>query len=130
MSEIDDALAQEAAALRARDAETPIKTLENPNGRLDTLSRLDGTLGQTAVTLRYIPDKRVLTKKAFDGYLAGLDTPADLESAAARLLSDLNDELVARWIQIRLQDDAHQVLIEDRQPKWDNPALLGRIEKF
>jgi len=40
---------------------------------------------------------------------------------------------VPRWVQIvaaRTGGTDHQVIIEDRQPKWDNPALLARLERY
>jgi len=59
-----------------------------------------------------------------------------LESVATVLINDLNNELVPRWVQIRIeitpQPDApalfHTVTLEDKQPKWSNPELLARLE--
>ena len=48
------------------------------------------------------------------------------------MLDDVNNELIPRWAQVELTagpgdaGDCHGVIIEDRQPGWDNPALLAR----
>ena len=47
---------------------------------------------------------------------------------------DLNNELIPRWVQVTVlgtsADMAHRVTLEDRQPRWDNAALLSRMSAF
>ena len=54
-----------------------------------------------------------------------------LESLGLSILSDLNNELVPRWVQVAVSSTSagmnHRVTLEDRQPRWDNPGLLARI---
>ena len=54
------------------------------------------------------------------------------------ILDDINNEVVARWVQITVSSpdptdsalEFHGIVLEDRQPKWDNPALLSRLKRF
>jgi 7-cyano-7-deazaguanine reductase len=131
-------------AVAARRAGLATRT--NPNPGLDYVVSYEGALevsrqfGRVAVELRYVPDRLVLEEQAFAGYLAALAGAdgAGLEETAALLLDDLNNELVARWVHLRLSAEAgadgaiqvHQVALEDRQPGWDNPALLERLKPF
>ena len=122
-----------------------IATTPNPIPQTDYLCHLSGKLtsstGQSILLdLRYVPDKWILLPAALADYLHALNTPAQeaLELTAQLLLDDLNNQLVARWLQIVLQGPpepatditAHRILLEDRQPQWDNPALLHRIAGF
>ena len=118
-----------------------IETQPNPNPALDYLCHLDGNLGDataTKVSLRYVPGKLVLNTEALGIYLCNVEPDGNLslEALAALILDDLNNELVPRWIQVVLiaddhsLDRGHRVLLEDRQPKWDNPTLLSRISGF
>ena len=125
--------------------QSSIATTPNPIPQTDYLCHLSGKLtssgGQsTTVDLRYVPDKWILLPAALADYLHALNTPAQeaLELTAQLLLDDLNNQLVARWLQIVLTGPpepatdiaAHRILLEDRQPQWDNPALLQRIAGF
>ena len=117
----------------------------NPDKALDYIVTLEGHLPNTHshsrhITLRYVPDRDVLDAKSFGNYLEALsqdtwDLPEDL---AVTILTDVNNEVVARWVQVslsvpELQHHAvqtHAVVIEDRQPGWDNAGLLGRLERI
>lgn len=117
-----------------------LETDANPGGQQDYLIRLSGHVAgasRASVTVRYVPDKRVLTPKGFGRYvdaLGRIDWPS-LEALAVAMVEDLKNELVPRWTQVAAEhpDDPHSaierhaVLIEDRQPRWDNPALIARI---
>ncbi|MCW9001344.1 MAG: hypothetical protein OQJ87_01365 [Rhodospirillales bacterium] len=121
-----------------------LETEANPNTRLDYVSTLDGSIqvgedGNTIVTVRYVPDKQILQPKAFITYLGvlnSIDWPS-IEESAATILDDLNNEVIPRWVQVTLEhstpgDDgglrSHRVMLEDRQPRWDNPTLLSRLK--
>ena len=111
----------------------------NPAIALDYLTMLDGMAAavQTRITIRYIPGKDMLTPASFRRYLDALAKNGEqsLEQLAIVILDDFNNEIVPRWVQIRLTrqrtgEPDHHVLFEDRQPNWDNPALLARLERF
>lgn len=134
-----DALAQDAAIIKARiERQSRIETVRNPLSRVDYLCKVVGKTGDGAATisLRYVPDKLLLQEEAFEIYLTALPETGILESLAAMVLDDLNNELVPRFLQIRVTaatdglDAGHAVLIEDRRPRWDNPALLARLPGF
>ncbi|MCW9034371.1 MAG: hypothetical protein OQJ97_09135 [Rhodospirillales bacterium] len=120
-------------------------TNQNPETRLDYVVTLGGELihGEdhdypSQVRLRYIPDHYTLTPDSFSIYLDRLsDTNwPSLETVATALIDDLNNELVPRWVQVRIEITPHSetpahfhsVTLEDKQPKWNNPELLARLE--
>ena len=115
----------------------------NSDRKLDYIVTLAGHLpnsgGGRDIVLRYVPDRDVLESQAFGDYLEALSkmtwgTPEDL---AVTILSDISNEIVSRWAQVslsmpELQHHAvktHSVVIEDRQPGWDNPSLLARLDR-
>lgn len=114
----------------------------NPNQRHDYVVTLSGALHLPALaptlsaTLHYVPDRNVLAAGAFAAYLDALTafSWATLEELAATTLDDLNNELIPRWVHIRLIADGdasghrHCVDLEDRQPNWENLAMLARLD--
>lgn len=121
-----------------------LKTSPNPDERLDYVAALRGHAagradggGAAEVRLRYVPDRRILDPAAFGAYLAaaGGEPGGSVEGFAAMVLDDINNELVPRWVQITVTAPGegiaeHGVMLEDRQPRWDNPALLSRLERY
>lgn len=109
-----------------------MSTVPSPDSRHDFLVELRGEpAAGTRLTVRYVPDLAVLEPAGFAAYLAGLD--GGLEALAMAVLDDLNNELVPRWVEVTAERDApfpHRVVIEDRQPNWDNPPLLGRLRRI
>jgi len=114
---------------------------DNPLPERDYVVTLAGkvwniaTANEADLSLRYIPDGVVMERSALGAYLSVIseDDWISLEDVAAMILDDLNNELVPRWIHIGVtgpQDNnggQHSVIVEDRQPNWDNPALLSRL---
>lgn len=118
---------------------TRLEVQANPGLTLDYLSVLGANLPgkNVSVTLRYVPDKLTLPADAFSDYLANfaIEPQRSLEELALAVLDDINNEVVPRWVQIvAARTDpglaGHQVIIEDRQPKWDNSALLARLARY
>ncbi|MDX1737443.1 MAG: hypothetical protein R3261_04365 [Alphaproteobacteria bacterium] len=111
-------------------------TEENPNLSIDYLISLSGKLNdeESAIRITYVPDKLLLSPDAFEHYLHSFedDLLAAPERLALAILDDFNNELVPRWVQVQVQfhSSNHQILIEDRQPIWDNAGLLARLQKF
>ena len=117
----------------------------NPDGGIDYMVNMEGHIDKegatrTNVLLRYVPDKLVLNAGSFGVYLdklgdIGWNVPEDL---AVTIISDINNELIPRWIRISVNApdlahpavDTHGVVLEDRQPKWDNPGLLSRLKQI
>lgn len=117
----------------------------NPDKKLDYIVTLKGHLPNTQsashhIALRYVPDRDILDAKAFGNYLDALSNEAweNPEDLAVTVLTDVNNEIVARWVQVSLRVpelqhhaiSTHAVIIEDRQPGWDNAALLQRLERI
>jgi len=117
----------------------------NPDIRLDYVASLYGHMTTPGgafrldVGLRYVPDRAILNPASFASYLnalGGLEW-SSLEDVAQAMLNDINNELIGRWVQVsvlatgELEDgvDGHEVLLEDRQPNWDNPGLLSRLKR-
>lgn len=127
--------------LNARRA--PLATAASPgSSRLDYVVSLTGRVAHAAypaplaIVLRYVPDRWTLDPASFARYLDALDDAglATLEAVGVAILEDVNNEVVPRWIQVAAATGDEDepagrlgVLLEDRQPKWDNPALLSRL---
>jgi 7-cyano-7-deazaguanine reductase len=116
-----------------------LQTLDNPNKTIDYIITLETRLPKTPITLtlRYIPDKFILDSRCFDGYITDVAAQQDLyiETLAATVVEDFNNELVTKWVQVIAYEDLgdsskHNVVIEDKQPRWDNPHLLARLSKI
>lgn len=138
-------LTEEAHEMRRR-RRALLETTPNPARRhgepVDYLvfyeARLDSI--QAFLRLTYAPGKLILTPDALQRYLDALDRDSTLpvEALAHVVLDDMNDELVPRWVQIVVEQPAeagrraltHRVLVEDREPRWDDPALLARAPRL
>ncbi len=130
----------------AKERRGLLATRSNPDARLDYVSALEGHIEpaaraqRTTVGVRYVPDKLIIDPVAFGRYLGALGALPweSLETVAVTILDDINNEIVARWVQVALSApngahpglDNHGVMLEDRQPKWDNPALLSRLRRY
>jgi NADPH-dependent 7-cyano-7-deazaguanine reductase QueF len=126
-------------AIERRDILAP---QANPNGSRDYVVILRGERAVSAngpvsatVILRYVPDRFVLPVESFQAYLdriAGIDWPS-LEAAAAAVLDDIANEVLARWSQVTLRvadedgSGGHEIAMEDHQPGWHNEDLLYRL---
>lgn len=123
-----------------------LETRANTRGGLDYVVELEAAMatsrgGPTAsVALRYVPDRLILEAASFARYLeamAALDIPT-LEELSVTIIDDVNNEVVVRWVQVVVSTtspaaagiEGHSILVEDRQPKWDNKALLSRLRRF
>jgi hypothetical protein len=114
-----------------------LETGENLNAKIDYVVTLSGTISETCrVDIRYIPDLAILKPASLNAYLRTLGTMGwnQLEALGLTILNDLNNEVIPRWVQVTVggksADMAHRVTLEDRQPHWDNPALLSRMDRF
>lgn len=114
----------------------PLEGRRNPRGDLDYVVAIESAAPRAhcRVVLRYVPDKLLVDSRSLTDYLnalAPLDEPAP-ERLAFALLDDINNEIVPRWLQIAVfaeTDDmpAQTVIVVDRQPNWDNPAILSAL---
>jgi len=109
---------------------------DNPNKALDYIVTLEALSPDktTRMSLRYIPDRLILQSDSFAPYIQALfnNGAQSIEDHAATLVEDINNELVTRWVQVvafedKGQDSQHSVVLEDRQPQWNNPHLLSRL---
>ncbi|MDQ2103512.1 hypothetical protein [Azospirillum isscasi] len=111
-----------------------LTTQPNPDARHDYLVELSGEPAPgTRLTLRYVPDRLVAVPDAFAAYLASVAADGTLEGMALAVLDDVNNELVPRWAEVTAERAApvpHRVLVEDRQPNWDNPHLFSRMRRI
>jgi hypothetical protein len=127
MSHGEQDLPQRRAALRI---------VANPRADIDYLagsifdvgSMQVGGVNQTAhLHLRYVPDRDILSAGIWPQYSAFLTATAwpDVESLATVVFDDLINELVPRWLCLRISAGDQYVVLKDRQPNWDNPGLLA-----
>ena len=132
--------------LELRERRLLLTTIANPSGRLDYVVSIEGSIslpdphGPVTLSLRYIPDRDVLNPECLAPYyqeIAGAGWES-LEEVAVTLLDDINNEVVPRWLSVALirrdratpEREKHGVILEDRQPRWDNPRLLNRLERL
>ncbi len=122
-----------------------LETTENPDSRIDYAVTLSGRVGFAQIAgyatteLRYVPHNLILEPSSFTAYLKNMSAMdwKNLESLATTIMSDINNEVVGRWVQVKLtlpdadpdQPASHAVLLEDRQPGWDNPSLLATLRQ-
>ena len=107
-----------------------LTTRPSPDARHDFLVELRGEpLPVVRLTLRLVPDLLVADPASVVAYLAEFAGFADgLEALAVAILDDVNNELVPRWVEVAVESDTplpHRVVIEDRQPTWDNPRMFA-----
>lgn len=123
---------------RLADRREILATRANPQSGLDYLVAIDtAAVSGRAIQLRYVPDKLLLRPEAFDAYLSTLTSGSEMpaEELALAIIEDINNEVVPRWVQVKIKStargqepnsSAYRVLIEDRQPNWDNPQIIAR----
>ena len=114
----------------------PLCTAANPAGTADALVILTAQPRPCLrIILRYVPDRWTVTAASVGAYLSTLiATPgwadAGPEALSAAILDDIVNETVPRWAEVWAETDTplpHGALSTDRQPGWDNPALLSRL---
>ncbi len=122
-----------------RERRSLLSSTPNPDRRLDYVCVLgsDLTLSIAATPLkfriRYVPDRVILTPESLSAYLEKVakDHWDSLEDFSVTVLNDINDELVARWIEVYLTSEDgekhHDVVLEERQPEWQDKGLLSRL---
>ncbi len=90
--------------------------------------------------LRYVPDKLILGHDGLADYLKQRLTHKTTKAEnlpphilAHDILEDITNHIIPKWIEINLVDEENNhgqnisVTIEDRQPNWENDALLERL---
>lgn len=106
-----------------------IEIVQCERSRVEVMIRLRLAFHEAyAVHLRYIPDKYQLPEGSFARYLVTVPDQyaEDVAVLARTVLDDLNNQLVPRWLQVMIEGKDSSALIEDRQPQWQNAALLSR----
>lgn len=112
-----------------------VRPAPNPEPGLDYLVFLNAPLSSGArVDVCYVPDRDILTPESLEDYLTAVTDaePSGAEATAALILGDLLNELLPRWLRATVTPPeragiTHKVVMEDRRPGWDNPALLARL---
>ncbi len=119
-----------------------VRTAANPDTGSDYIIRFEMrttpsfALGPLKFVARYVPDRLLLDPSCLKTYLHALTQPAwpTLEAMVLAMRDDLGNELIPRWLEIvvspseaSLESARHSVLVEDRQPQWNNPNLLARL---
>ena len=113
-----------------------LTTAPNPDARHDYLVELQGEPAPgTRLIIRYVPDRLIADAAGAASYLGALavETGAAPEALAIAVLDDLNNELIPRWVEVAIERDQplpHRVVVEDRQPGWDNPPFFARLRRI
>ena len=121
MSERDDSIYIRREQLKTTQAATRHFAIVTLNVAFDAFD----------MRLRYVPDRDLLDPEALGTYVRALAV-GDLtpEALAEMILEDINDQVIPCWLDVTLRRDgtvAHEVRIEDRQPRWDDKGLLTRL---
>lgn len=107
---------------------------KNPLPHLDYLVELNYNhqYADKIILIRYVPDKDVLTQKTFEDYCRVLNSQDNTPEVLTRqILTDFNDQILPRFIQITVgTKKGEQIILEDRQPGWDNLNFLRRLRKI
>jgi len=86
---------------------------------------------EIVVFLHFVPDRHILAPN--DGLSSyydkiGHEIWGSPEEFAQSIVDDLNNELVPRWLRLQVRfADGHELIFEDRQPKWHNDGLLAQL---
>jgi hypothetical protein len=116
--------------------ESLLKSRANPRIGLDYVvaHAVPLTASGSRISLRYVPDKLLVDERSLAAFLASLAKagPGAPEVTALAILDELNNEIVPRWVQIAVSggdggQPAQTVIVEDRQPNWENPGFLERL---
>ena len=107
---------------------------QNPLPHLDYLIELNCNhqYADKIILIRYVPDKDVVTQKTFDDYCRFLNSQDQTPEILTReILNDFNDQILPRFIQINVgTKKGEQIILEDRQPGWENLNFLRRLRKI
>ena len=108
-----------------------------PKSKMDYLVTLksETDASKTQIQLCYVPDKYVLNRISFEHYLSTLNQTnwQNLKHSPWKS-SMILIMVVPRWAQIVLNSandkssNGHRVLVEDRQPNWENVSLLRHLK--
>lgn len=126
----DTAIGDYAETLRRREA---IACRDNPFGDRDYVVALPFVLppaqpgeGAGEGRILMVPDRLIVGPEGLERYLAALaaarfDSP---EARAGSMFDDLNNQLIPRWLWLRLEEGGRGVILQERQPNWRNDDLL------
>jgi len=125
--------------MNLRERRALLSSEPNPDQQLDYVcslgARIKSYVAEPAVQfrIRYVPDRVIVTPESLNTYLektGALEWPS-LEGFAVTVLNDVNDELIARWIEVILSVKTdgrhHDVVLEERQPEWEDRGILSRL---
>ena len=122
----------------SRERRALLATRPNQSPSLEYVVSLEFALplaeGDARLFVRYVPDRVLLDTQGLAPYLELFGTAQGerIEQAAVTVLGDLNSELVPRWVQVLVRAGGSgpgvgEILVEDRQPNWDNASLLAGL---
>ena len=121
----------------SRERRALVPTRQNENTSLDFVVSVEFSMplpitgGEGRLYVRYVPDRLLLDMEDLAPWLTHIEAieAQEIEQAAVMVMNDLNSELVPRWIQVLVRTHGGgEVLVEDRQPDWDNPSLLAVLK--
>lgn len=120
-----------------------LSTAPNPRPGLNYLASLQQQLpmdvlpadmrSPAMLAVRFVPDRLILAAGALPRFATELASQewSSPEALATAVFDDINNELVPRWLNLRLDaGDGHRIVLEDRQPGWDAAHLLDRLEAW
>ena len=120
----------------SRERRALLPTRQNEHTSLDFVVSVEFSLPlpiarEGRLMVRYVPDRLLLATEDLAPWLTRIEAAEaqEIEQSAVMVLDDLNSELVPRWIQVLVRThEEGEVLVEDRQPDWNNASLLAGLK--
>lgn len=125
------------------DTRNPVPARDNPRASRDYVISIQRTLPvildgfdrphPLTINIGYVPDRLICDTKHVDAYFDILTARmwCGIEELANAIADDFSNELIPRWTRVilSLQIDGaiHSAHVEDKQPLWENAALLQRL---
>ncbi len=138
MTRVNTMLASEVV-----DQRITIPTRENPRKNRDYILMLknvrsfallgDGVNHELSIKIRYVPDRLICDTRKIESYFSSIASQpcSGLEELANAIADDFSNELIPRWISVDLtvpvNGIVHNTHVEDKQPLWNNPAMLLQV---
>lgn len=94
-----------------------IKTNPNPDNRKDWVFTIEN-VSTTHILLRIIPNKLVADHNSMRKYLNSqqLENYLSPEEMLVKIIEDVNNALVPKWVEATYRSDGIIIKVEDKQP--------------
>lgn len=91
--------------------------------------QMTATLDETVLSIALLTDRLAPCPEVLSSYLPSLtaNEKERTDILATTILTDLANVYVPRYLRIRLKTPQMSLTLEDRQPRFNDDALIGRL---